>query len=173
MLNLDMVGRVSDDKLPSAEWERRTFLICSRQADEALPAQAREFAREESAPAITCLSDEKDSVLFFYDKMLIDYHRPTDTATRSLQGLRGCGPGAARRDAMARSASAIKRQLRHPGPDANGGWSRTRAALGVVPDYGDGDDGSGGVKISGTVTGSAAKPPAQAGDVIVQFGDKS
>jgi len=124
-----------------------TFPDLLKQADEALPLKLGEFGKGGIGQRSHVFRDEKDSGFVFLRQDADRFHRPTDTADKinfkDWSRLRTWGSAVA--TAMARdAASAIQRQLRHPGPDANGGWVHgTRAALAVVPDNCDGDDGSG------------------------------
>ena len=174
-LNLDMVGRVEDDKLLiGGEGTAADFPQIVQQADRGLPLKLGEFGKGGLGPSDhMSFAMKKIPVLFFYDKMLIDYHRPTDTADKI--NFKGLDEVATLGQHVAEAMTTMPRQTYDDKYDAQGltlmGVSHgSSAALGVVPDYSQGDDSHGGVRISGTVPGSAAeKSGLKEGDVITQF----
>lgn len=178
MLNLDMVGRISDDKLLiGGMGTAADFPELLKKADEGVSLKLGEFGKGGIGPSDhMSFAMKKIPVLFFYDKMLIDYHRPTDTADKiNFAGLDQVVDLGQR---VATAMTTMPRQ-QYNGSYDNQGLSQmgvghgSRASLGVVPDYSEGEDAAGGVKITGTVSGSAAeKAGLKANDVIVQFNDK-
>lgn len=174
-LNLDMVGRVEDDKLLiGGEGTAAAFPEMLEQADKGLPLKLGQFGKGGLGPSDhMSFAMKKIPVLFFYDKMLIDYHRPTDTADKI--NFKGLDEVATLGQRVAEAMTTMPRQSYDDQYDAQGltlmGVAHgSSAALGVVPDYSQGDDSHGGVRISGTVPGSAAeKSGLKEGDVITQF----
>jgi membrane-associated protease RseP (regulator of RpoE activity) len=146
-------------------------------ADDGLGLDLGEFGKGGIGPSDhMSFAMKKIPVLFFYDNMLIDYHRPTDTADKiNFEGLNKVVELGQR---VLTAMTTMPRQQYVSTYDATGlkamGMGHgSRASLGVVPDYSEGTDGSGGVRISGTVPGSAAeKSGLKAGDVITHFADK-
>jgi len=178
MLNLDMVGRISGDKLLiGGMGTAAAFPDLLKQADADLPLKLGEFGKGGIGPSDhMSFAMKKIPVLFFYDQMMKDYHQPSDTADKiNFAGLEQVADLGQR---VAVAMSTMPRQ-QYNGSYDNQGLTQmgvghgSRAALGVVPDYSEGEDGSNGVKISGTVNGSAAESAGlKAGDIIVQFDDK-
>ena len=123
----------------------------------------------------------KVPVLFLFSGQHPDYHRPTDTAEKvnykgMVQVVDATVHFVEELSRMPKSAyvDAADKHSMMPrlasGPDATGGTPR--ASLGVVPTYGGEQDGK-GVTIGGTTAGTAAeKAGLQAGDVVLQLGDK-
>lgn len=175
-LNLDMVGRVEDDKLLiGGMGTASAFPEILKESDKGLPLKLGEFGKGGLGPSDhMSFAMKKIPVLFFYDKMLIDYHRPTDTADKI--NFKGLDEVATLGEHVAIAMTTMPRQTYDDQYDAQGltlmGVSHgSSAALGVVPDYSQGDDSHGGVRISGTVPGSAAeKSGLKEGDIITQFG---
>jgi hypothetical protein len=178
MLNLDMVGRVSGKKLlVGGMGTAASFPDILNKADEGSELKLGEFGKGGMGPSDhMSFAMKKIPVLFFYDNMLIDYHRPTDTADKiNFAGMEQVVELGQR---VATAMTVMPRQpynasFDNQGLTQMGVGHGSRVSLGVVPDYSEGEGAGGGVKISGTVGGSAAeKAGLKAGDVIVQFGDK-
>jgi hypothetical protein len=178
MLNLDMVGRISGEKLLiGGMGTADNFPDLLKKADETVGLKLGEFGKGGVGPSDhMSFAMKKIPVLFFYDQMMIDYHRPSDTADKiNFKGLNEVADLGYR---VATAMTTMPREAYNSTYDAQGlsqmhvGYG-SKAALGVVPDYSQGEEGTGGVKISGTVPGSAAeKAGLKANDTIVQFGDK-
>src|SRR6185312_501617 len=84
MLNLDMVGRVRDQKLLiGGEGTAANFPKLVENADESLPLKLGEFGKGGIGPSDhTSFALHKIPVLFFFSGLHLDYHRPTDTADK-------------------------------------------------------------------------------------------
>jgi hypothetical protein len=173
MINMDMVGRLRDNKLivigsgTANEWS--TLLT------ETNRLTRFQLARSESGFGA---SDQQSfyargvPVLFFFTGTHPDYHTPTDTADKInsageahvLQLVAECA------DEIADSPSrpTFKRiTLQQPAGPARG----FRVYFGSVPDYAATAEG---VTLTGVREGSPAeKAGLKAGDVIVRFGDRA
>ena len=125
---------------------------------------------------------KKVPVLFFFSGTHEDYHRPTDTPDKVNYDAMAevATVGAALVDEFTRMPktayvdAADKHSMMSPASTGSGtgGEGRRRATLGVVPEYGQEEDGK-GVRIGGTTPDTpAAKAGLQAGDVVVRLGDK-
>jgi hypothetical protein len=180
MLNLDMVGRVRNNLLyvggggTAAPFEKMMDAI-----DRGSPLEFKNFGKGGLGPSDhMSFALKKVPVIFLFSGTHMDYHRPTDTAEKiNYEGMgRVVEVGEAVVDSMARMPrskyvdAADKSSMMNP--MSSGPGAVRRASLGVVPQYGEDEDGK-GVKISGATEGTAAeKAGLRDGDVILQLGDK-
>lgn len=172
MLNFDMVGRVSDDRLQVggvdsgsdlralvAEAARAERLVVDAQGSPSAPSDHRGFY------------DRGTPVLFFHSGRHADYHQAGDTADKiNADGLARVTALGAR--LVARLASGSRPQYVKLAPpagrrSAQAGTAGT-AFFGIMGDsQAEGD----GVRVAGVVPGSAAaRVGVSEGDVIVRFG---
>jgi aminopeptidase YwaD len=178
MLNLDMVGRIRDERLYiGGAGTADAFDAILATADAGLPLHLKEsgpyIGRGGYGPSDhMSFARKKIPVLFLFSGMHADYHTPTDTAEKvNYEGIDQAVALSARLidemalmpiepyDAKFDSMSAMAM--------ASGDSSGRRAALGVIPDYGT-DDTTPGVKIMGTHPGSAAEHAGmQAADILI------
>ena len=171
MLNLDMVGRLR---------ENRVTVFGARSANELsdiVAAEARKLGLEIRESDGIGRSDNisfynnKVPALHFFSGTHADYHRPSDTWDKlNYDGMRRIADlvlGTARR--IADTAERIKfvaLPSRRPSSEA-GQAPALGAYFGSIPDYDNGDDG---VRLAGVSPGSpAALAGLREGDVIVQF----
>jgi Zn-dependent M28 family amino/carboxypeptidase len=175
MLNLDMVGRVRDEKLlVGGGGTAAAFKSILHDADVHSPLEIQSIGDSGIGPSDhTSFAVKKIPVLFFFTGTHPDYHRPTDDAERiNYVGLQ---------QVIDLSVDVVKAMTRMPRQPYNsaadkdaikipGQSSGARVTLGVIPDYGT-DVTSGGVKISGTVPDSpAAAAGLKENDLLVGFG---
>ncbi len=171
MLNLDMVGRLRENKLTvlgaesAAEWRdmvepacARTGLDCALSGDGYGPSDHTPFY----AAGVP--------VLHFFTGAHDDYHRPSDDAA-AINAAGGARVAALVADVAAelarRPAGLTYRQT--PAPAPQGDVRSYGASLGTVPDYA--GDGRPGVLLAGVRPGSAAeKAGLQRGDLLVELG---
>jgi len=182
MLNLDMVGRIRDERLyigGAGTCDAFDSILAS--ADAGLPLKLKEsgpyIGRGGFGPSDhMSFARKRIPVLFLFSGMHADYHTPSDTAekvnydgideavalsTRILDAMATMRtePYIAKFDSMAAMAAAA------------GDTSQRRAALGVIPDYGT-DDTTPGVKIMGTHPGSPAEQAGmRGGDILIDIGE--
>jgi hypothetical protein len=181
MLNLDMVGRIRDERLYiGGAGTADTFDSILAAADAGLPLKLKEsgpyIGRGGFGPSDhMSFALKKIPVLFLFSGMHADYHRPTDTAEKvNYQGIEetvALGQGIV--DAMAampaepyinKFDSVVAMGL------GSGDNASRRAALGVIPDYNT-DDTTPGVKIMGTHPGSAGEQAGMRdGDILIEIG---
>ena len=171
MLNLDMVGRLREDKLTvlggdsAAEWAALVApactaagLVCTTSGDGFGPSDQTPFF----AAGIP--------VLHFFTGSHSDYHTPGDTADKVSAG--GAAQVAAVVAAVAQTLPE-KLTYRAAAPPASGGDTRSfKASLGTIPDYAGPPSGQKGVLLAGVRAGGAAdKAGLRRGDLLVKFGD--
>jgi hypothetical protein len=175
MLNMDMIGRIKDDKVYiGGVGTGSTFQGWLDQA------QAKTGFKIEYSPGGYSSSDhtsfvtKRIPVLFFFSGLHSDYHKPSDTwekinaeaAVRLLDLVA---------DVSQKLASAPERPAfltvaeDKPAAGSGSGGGGYGAYFGSIPDFGQIENG---VKFSDVKPGSpAAKAGLKAGDVLVQFGD--
>ena len=176
MLNMDMIGRVKDDKIYIGGVGTGSTL-------KAVVAQAQEQAQTnfkvEYSPGGYSASDHTSfvtkhiPVLFFFSGLHSDYHKPSDTwdkinsqSAARLVDLVG--------SAGLQLASAPERPtfvtVMEDKPLAGGSGGGYGPYFGSIPDFGQVENG---VKFSDVKPASPAeKAGLRAGDILVQFGDK-
>ncbi len=182
MLNLDMVGRMTNDTLLiGGAGTAASFEDLLKKADANLPLKIKEIGKGGIAPSDhMSFALRRIPVLFFFSGMHMDYHRPTDDVDKiNFIGM------VETIDLGERVIVALTRMEKEQYVDSadasslgsmmgvgTGDSGSRRASLGVIPDYGT-DISTGGVRITGTMPKSpAALAGLQNGDVIVQFGDR-
>jgi hypothetical protein len=173
MLNMDMIGRIKDDKVYVGGIGTGSTLKAAIEQ-----AQAKSNFKIEYSPGGYSASDhtsfvtKRIPVLFFFSGLHSDYHKPSDTWDKINS------QGAARLvdvvgDTGLQLASAPDRPTfiavveDKPLAGAGGGYG---PYFGSIPDFGQVENG---VKFSDVKPASpAAKAGLKAGDILVQFGDK-
>ena len=173
MINMDMIGRIKDDKLYiGGVGTGSTFKAVLEQAQRDEPFKIEYSAGGYAASDHTSFVTKKIPVLFFFSGLHSDYHRPSDTWDKIN------APSAARLLDMvesvvvqlANAADAPVFQVVAEEKPAGGGGSGYGPYFGSIPDFGQTENG---VKFSDVKPNSpAAKAGLKAGDVLVQFGDK-
>src|SRR5271157_154654 len=172
MLNMDMIGRIKDQKVYIGGVGTGSTL-------KAAVEQANSGFKIEYSPGGYSSSDhtsfvaKKIPVLFFFSGLHSDYHKPSDTwekidpesAARLLDVVAATGEQLA--DADERPSFITVVEDRPAGGSGGGGYG---PYFGSIPDFGQVENG---VKFSDVKPGSpAAKAELKAGDILVQFGDK-
>jgi hypothetical protein len=173
MLNMDMVGRLRDNKLivigngTSPEWDSLLDTV-NRSAGFTLGRSESGFGASDQQSFYT----QDIPVLFFFTGTHEDYHTPTDTADKIN------APGEARviqmvADCAARIADAPARPAfqRIQVADQSAPTRSFHVYFGSVPDYAAMVEG---VQLNGVREGSPAeKAGLKAGDIILKFGDRT
>ena len=174
MLNMDMIGRIKDDKVYiGGVGTGSTLKPVIEQA------AAKQNFKIEYSPGGYSASDHTSfvakhiPVLFFFSGLHSDYHKPSDTWDKIN------APSAARLvdvvgDAAQQLASAQERPtfvtVMEDKPLSGAGGSGYGPYFGSIPDFGQVENG---VKFSDVKPASPAdKAGLKAGDILVQFGDK-
>jgi hypothetical protein len=182
MLNLDMVGRVSDEKLLiGGKGTAPNFAQLIADADAGLPLKLGEFGKGGIGPSDhTSFALKKIPVLFFFSGLHLDYHRPTDTADKI--NYDGMDQVVDLGERVVKALATMPRQKYNGSFDASGlaqmagpatgpsNPSGARASMGAIPDYAQGEDAKGGMRIGGIMPGSPAeKAGLRQGDLVTRF----
>ncbi|HEV8491088.1 MAG TPA: M28 family peptidase [Candidatus Angelobacter sp.] len=173
MLNMDMIGRIKDDKVYiGGVGTGSSFQGLLEQA------QSKSGFKIEYSPGGYSSSDhtsfvtKRIPVLFFFSGLHSDYHKPSDTwdkinaeaAVRLLDVVEDVSEKIAAAPERPAFVTVVEDK------PATGGGSGYGAYFGSIPDFGQVENG---VKFSDVKPGSpAAKAGLKAGDVLVQFGDR-
>jgi hypothetical protein len=174
MLNMDMVGRMRDNRLQvlgadtATEWKDMVAtscsanrVDCSASGDGYGPSDQINFFSN-GAP-----------VLFFFTGTHTDYHKPSDTpdkinAAGAMQTGKICADIAL---ASSQREAPLTFKADTEGPAPNGDMRSFNASLGTIPDYGGPGAGKKGVLLSGVRAGGAAeKGGMKKGDVLIRLG---
>lgn len=174
MLNMDMIGRIKDDKIYIGGVGTGSTLKPILEQAQAKAAFKIEYsAGGYAASDHTSFVAKKIPVLFFFSGLHSDYHKPSDTwdkinpdsAARLLDLVAATGEQLA--DASDRPTFITVVEDRPAGGSGGGGYG---PYFGSIPDFGQTENG---VKFSDVRPNSpAAKAGLKAGDVLTQFGDK-
>jgi aminopeptidase YwaD len=179
MINMDMIGRIKDDKVYiGGVGTGSTFKTILEQAEKEEPPQNPSFKIEYSVSGYassdhTSFIGKKIPVLFFFSGLHADYHKPSDTwdkinAASAVHLLDLVGDVAVQ---LANTDQPPAFQTAVEDKPSGGGGSGYGPYFGSIPDFGQTENG---VKFSDVKPGSpAAKAGLKAGDILVQFGDKS
>jgi hypothetical protein len=170
MLNLDMVGRATDDTVQvigtgtSSDW--KAVLDAARAA---VPLKTKENSSGFDASDQVSFYARDIPVLFFFTGVHPDYHKPSDTWEKiNAEGEAKLLQFVA---AAAERIAALPQRPRFTRADPTSRpAARFSVYLGTIPDY---SDSSSGVALTGVSEGSPAeKAGLKAGDVIVEFGGR-
>jgi peptidase M28-like protein/PDZ domain-containing protein/PA domain-containing protein len=174
MLNMDMIGRIKDDKVyVGGVGTGSTFKPVLEDARKDSNLKLEYSAGGYAASDHTSFVAKKIPVLFFFSGLHSDYHKPSDTWDKIN------APEAAHLlDLISRVGVELANASERPNfitvvedaPRGGGGGGGYGPYFGSIPDFGQIENG---VKFSDVRPGSpAAKAGFKAGDVLVQFGDK-
>ncbi len=177
MLNMDMIGRIKDGKVyVGGVGTGSTFQTILAQTE---PGSHLQFEPSQGGYASsdhTSFVSKKIPVLFFFSGLHSDYHKPSDTwekidpdsAARLLQVISKTTIDLA--SEPQRPEFVVVAEA-NPHSGSAGGGGGYGPYFGSIPDFGQTENG---VKFSDVKPGSpAAKAGLKAGDVLIQFGDKS
>src|SRR5215472_12341206 len=174
MLNMDMIGRIRDDKVYiGGVGTGSTLKAVLEQAQKDVPFKIEYSAGGYSSSDHTSFVSKQIPVLFFFSGLHSDYHKPSDTwdkinassATRLLDMVGNVALQLS--EAQDRLAFQVVAEEKAPGGGGGAGYG---PYFGSIPDFGQEVNG---VKFSDVRPNSpAAKAGLKAGDILVQFGDK-
>lgn len=175
MLNMDMIGRIKDDKVYIGGVGTGTaFKEILAAAQGRHPFKVEYSASGYSSSDHTSFVIGRVPSLFFFSGLHSDYHKPSDTwekinsqsAVRLLDVVADVAEQiAGANDRMAFVTVVEDRPLAHAG--GGGGYG---PYFGSIPDFGEIETG---VRFADVRPGSpAAKAGLKGGDIMIQFGDK-
>jgi len=179
MINMDMIGRIKDDKVYiGGVGTGSTFKSILEQAEKEQAQNGSAFKIEYSAGGYsssdhTSFVSKKIPVLFFFSGLHSDYHKPSDTFEKinspSAAKLLDLVGDVALQLASAAEPPAFQTVVEEKPP--GGGDGRGYGPyFGSIPDFGETVNG---VKFADVKPGSpAAKAGLRAGDILIQFGEK-
>jgi hypothetical protein len=174
MLNMDMIGRIKDDKVfIGGVGTGSSFKASLEQARKDFPFKIEYSAGGYAASDHTSFVSKKIPVLFFFSGLHSDYHKPSDTADKinseSAARLLDLIENVTIQMASTPDAPAFQ-VVAEDKPSSGSGGGGYGPYFGSIPDFGQTEDG---VKFSDVKPNSpAAKGGLKAGDVLTQFGDK-
>jgi hypothetical protein len=174
MLNMDMIGRIKDDKVYiGGVGTGSTLKSVLEQAQKDSPFKIEYSAGGYSSSDHTSFVTKKIPVLFFFSGLHADYHKPSDTWDKinapSAAHLLELVENVTVQLASAEAPPAFQ-VVAEDKPPAGGGGAGYGPYFGSIPDFGQTENG---VKFSDVKPNSpAAKAGLKAGDVLIQFGDK-
>jgi len=173
MLNMDMIGRIKDDKVYiGGVGTGSTLKAAVEQAQAGSNFKIEYSPGGYSASDHTSFVSKKIPVLFFFSGLHSDYHKPSDTwdkidpraAARLLNVVGSTGLQLASAPDRPAFIAVVEDK---PLGGSGGGYG---PYFGSIPDFG---QTANGVKFSDVKPGSpAAKAGLKAGDILTQFGDK-
>ena len=175
MINMDMIGRIKDDKVYiGGVGTGSTFKSVLDQAEKEAPFKFEASPGGYSSSDHTSFVAKKIPVLFFFSGLHSDYHKPSDTwdkingasAAQLLDMVEKVAVQLANTD-QPPAFQVVAEEKPLGGIAGGGGYG---PYFGSVPDFGQTEDG---VKFSDVRPNSpAAKAGFKAGDILIQFGDK-
>lgn len=177
MLNMDMIGRIKDNQIYIGGVGTGSTLqkvLDQSHGDSPLKLEISQSGYTSSDH--TSFVTKRMPVLFFFSGLHSDYHKPSDTWDK-------INPDAAADllNVVARAAVELASDPQRPAfvtvvennphSGVSGGGGGYGPYFGSIPDFGQTENG---VKFSDVKPGSpAAKAGLKAGDVLIQFGDKT
>jgi hypothetical protein len=174
MLNLDMVGRLRDNKVTvfgtasADEWKGLLEPACAAARIDCAPVETGGFGPSDQMPFYAA----GVPVVHFFTGSHADYHKPSDTADKI--NAAGAGQVATAVAGLAaavgaRPAALAFKKISMPPPE--GDVRSFNASLGTVPDYAGPPGGAHGVLLAGVRPGGAAeKGGLRRGDILVRLG---
>lgn len=178
MLNMDMIGRIKDDKVYiGGLGTGNTFQSILDQAESHTTFKYENSPGGYSSSDHTSFVTKRIPVLFFFSGLHSDYHKPSDTWEKinadSAAHLLDLVSNVALRIDTAPDRPTFVVVVENPNPHAgtpSSGGGGYGPYFGSIPDFGQTENG---VRFSDVKPGSpAAKAGFLAGDVLIQFGDK-
>jgi hypothetical protein len=180
MLNMDMIGRIRDEKVYiGGVGTGSTFEAVLTKAESGFPFHVENSAGGYASSDHTSFVAKKIPVLFFFSGLHSDYHRPSDTwdkinapdAARLLDMVANVTVQIDEAAERPEFVTVVEHANPHEGVSGSGGGGGYGPYFGSIPDFGQTEKG---VRFSDVQPGSpAAKAGLKGGDVLVKFGDKA
>ncbi len=169
MLNMDMVGRMRDDRVQvlgaetAAEWSQLVPPVCARLRIDCGLAPGGYGASDH-----TPFYAHGAPVLHFFTGSHRDYHKPTDQA-RYINAAGGAAVAGLVAELALVAAAQPKLSVQvTPAPQPVGDLRAAGASLGTVPDYAGPENGQPGVLLAGVRPGGPADAAGmKRGDILV------
>jgi hypothetical protein len=174
MLNMDMVGRMRDNRLQvlgaetAGEWRDLIDASCGA-AKVSCAASGDGYGPSDQINFFSA----GVPVLHFFTGTHSDYHKPSDTADKinaagAMQTGKICASLAI---AASKREAALTFKPDADGPAPRGDMRSFNASLGTIPDYGGPPNGKKGVLLAGVRAGGGAeKGGMKKGDILVKLG---
>ena len=180
MLNMDMIGRIRDEKVYiGGVGTGSTFAATLTKAESGFPFHVENSAGGYASSDHTSFVAKQIPVLFFFSGLHSDYHRPSDTwdkinapdAARLLDMVARVLLGIDESTEKPQFVAVVEHENPHEGVASSGGGGGYGPYFGSIPDFGQVEKG---VRFSDVQPGSpAAKAGLKGGDVLVKFGEKA
>jgi hypothetical protein len=180
MLNMDMIGRIRDEKVYiGGVGTGSTFQATLTKAESGFPFHIENSAGGYASSDHTSFVAKRIPVLFFFSGLHADYHKPSDTwdkidapdAARLLDMVAKVVVQLDEATERPQFVAVAEPKNPHEGVASSGGGGGYGPYFGSIPDFGQAEKG---VRFSDVQPGSpAAKAGLKAGDVLVKFGDKT
>jgi Zn-dependent M28 family amino/carboxypeptidase len=180
MLNMDMIGRIRDEKVYiGGVGTGSTFAATLTKAESGFPFHVENSAGGYASSDHTSFVAKQIPVLFFFSGLHSDYHRPSDTwdkinapdAVRLLDMVARVLLGIDESAQRPQFVAVVEHENPHEGVVSSGGGGGYGPYFGSIPDFGQVEKG---VRFSDVQPGSpAAKAGLKGGDVLVKFGEKA
>jgi hypothetical protein len=180
MLNMDMIGRIKDEKVYiGGVGTGSTFEATLTKAEGGFPFHIENSAGGYASSDHTSFVAKKIPVLFFFSGLHSDYHKPSDTwnkinapdAARLLDMVGKVVVQLDESNERPQFVTIAENGNRREGIASSGGGGGYGPYFGSIPDFGQAEKG---VRFSDVQPGSpAAKAGLKGGDVLVKFGDKT
>jgi aminopeptidase YwaD len=177
MLNMDMIGRIKDEKVYiGGVGTGSSFEAYLTSAEKGFPFHIENSAGGYASSDHTSFVTKKIPVLFFFSGLHSDYHRPSDTwdkinapdAAKLVDMIAKVTLELDESSARPKFVTVVEHENPHAG--VSGGGGGYGPYFGSIPDFG---ESAKGVLFSDVQPNSpAAKAGLKGGDVLVKFGDK-
>jgi hypothetical protein len=175
MINLDMIGRVTNDRLfVSGTGTSPGFQQIAQDANRGVGFDLNYSASGYGASDQTSFTVHEVPVFFFFSGLHSDYHKPSDTwdkidAADGARVVELVSKVVAGLDALKEKPQYVR--VAEPATSTTGGGGGYGPYFGSIPDFGQVEHG--GVKFADVHDGSpAGKAGFKAGDVLIEFDGK-
>jgi hypothetical protein len=174
MINLDMVGRLRDNRATilgaasAEEWPGLLSASCAEAGIQCAISPDGGFGPSDQMPFYAAGTP----VVHFFTGSHADYHKPTDTADRiNAAGAAQIAAGVVSLATRVSTGRVTLTLQRMASPPAEGDARSFNASLGTIPDYAGPPGGASGVLLAGVRGGAPAeKGGLRRGDILVKLG---